>query len=57
MKPTSTKKEEKTMIIALVEYINKNGKASVKGFSNEAELSEFVGKLEAKGTKHIVTRL
>lgn len=45
------------MIIALVEYINRNGKISVKAFSNEEKLQEFVGKLEAKGTKHLVTRL
>ena len=45
------------MIIALVEYIGRNGKVTVKSMSSEEELAAFVKKLEAKGTKHLVTRL
>lgn len=45
------------MIIALVEYINRYGKISMKAFTNEKDLNEFVGKLEKKGTKHLVTMM
>lgn len=44
------------MIIALVEYVNRYGKITLKAFADEKELEAFVKKLEAKGTDHLVTR-
>lgn len=44
------------MIIALVEYVNRYGKISMKSFTDEADLATFVKKLETKGTRYIVTR-
>jgi predicted DNA-binding WGR domain protein len=45
------------MIIALVEYINRNGQISMKSFTTEESLQKFIAKLESKNTKHLVTRL
>ena len=45
------------MIIALVEYISKNGKIAMKSFQDENLLSQFIAKLESKKTEYIVTRL
>lgn len=45
------------MIIALVEYINKNGKVTVKGFADEKVLSVFTERLESRGIDYILTRL
>ena len=44
-----------TMIIALVEYINRYGKISMKSFTKQAELDKFIAKLDNKGTEYIVT--
>ena len=43
------------MIIALVEYINRYGKISMKSFTKQAELDKFIAKLDNKGTEYIVT--
>lgn len=43
------------MIIALVEYINKYGKISMKSFTKQAELDKFIAKLDSKGTEYLVT--
>ncbi len=46
-------KEEKDMIYALIEYINKYGRVSMKSVQSEKELTEFQKKLDeriAKGT-------
>lgn len=43
------------MIFALVEYINRYGKISLKAFSSEEETNAFVAKLEQKNTKYLVT--
>lgn len=40
------------MIYALVEYINKNGRITVKGFSTKEETEKFVARLK---TEYIVT--
>ena len=45
------------MIIALVEYISKNGKITMKAFADENLLSQFIAKLESKNIEHMVTRL
>lgn len=45
------------MIIALVEYINRYGKISMKSFTKESELEKFILKLKAKGAEHLVTRM
>ena len=44
------------MIIALVEYVNRYGKISMKSFTDETELATFVKKMETKGAQHLVTR-
>lgn len=44
------------MIIALVEYMNRYGKISMKSFTKENELNVFINKLESKGNKYLVTR-
>lgn len=43
------------MIYALVEYINKNGKISIKGFSNKEATDRFVAKLESRNAEYLVT--
>ena len=45
------------MIIAMVEYINKYGRITVKGFADEEKLNKFVSGLAARGTEYIVTRI
>ena len=45
------------MIIALVEYVNRYGKISMKSFTKENELEKFISKLAAKGTEYLVTRM
>ena len=45
------------MIIALVEYMNRYGKISMKSFTKENELNAFINKLKTKGTKYLVTRV
>lgn len=50
------KKVRNDMIIALVEYVNRYGKISMKSFTDETDLAAFVKKLETKGTQHLVTR-
>ena len=36
------------MIYALVEYINRNGKTSIKGFSTKEDLDQFVDNLDKR---------
>ena len=43
------------MIIALVEYINRYGKISMKSFTKQDELDKFVAKLDSKRTEYLVT--
>ena len=45
------------MIIALVEYINKNGRIAVKGFGSESDLNKFTQRLEARGVEYILTKM
>ena len=45
------------MIVALLEYTNKNGKVAVKGFNSWEALSEFVNKLQKRGIPHLITRV
>ena len=44
-------------IIALVEYINKYGKISVKGFGTEDGLKKFIDRLEVRCVEYLLTRL
>lgn len=45
------------MIAALVEYIGRNGKTIVKGFSTIESANEFCKKLEAKNTEYLLTKM
>ena len=44
-------------IIALVEYLNKNGKVAVKGFGEEETLKKFTDRLEVRGIEYILTMM
>lgn len=45
------------MIYAMVEYINKNGKISLKGFSDKETTDKFVARLEERKCEYLVTIL
>lgn len=45
------------MIYALVEYVNRNGKLTVKGFVNKAKTEAFVNGLEKRNVDYILTVL
>ncbi len=45
------------MIIALLEYTNKNGRVTVKGFNSWEALSEFADKLQKRGIPHLITKM
>lgn len=44
------------MIVAMVEYRNKNGRITVKGFSSWEELAEFTARLQKRGVPHLITK-
>ena len=45
------------MIYALVEYVNKYGKITVKSFLNKETTNEFVARLEKRKVEYLVTIL
>lgn len=51
------KQEETKMIYAMIEYINRNGKISVKGFSDKESAEKFAKRLEGRNVNYIMTVL
>lgn len=45
------------MIYAMVEYVNKNGRLTVKGFSSKANTDSFIKSLENRNVDYILTVL
>lgn len=45
------------MIVAMVEYTNKNGRIAVKGFRSWEEVGEFAAKLQKRGIRHMITKM
>lgn len=45
------------MIYAMIEYINRNGKISVKGFSDKESTEKFAKRLEGRNVNYIMTVL
>ena len=45
------------MIYALVEYINRNGKVTVKGFTSKEQADKFVANLKNRNANYLVTLL
>ena len=45
------------MIYAMVEYVNKNGRLTVKGFSNKENTDLFIRSLENRNVDYILTVL
>ena len=45
------------MIYAMIEYINRNGKISVKGFSDKESTEAFAKRLEGRNVNYILTVL
>ena len=45
------------MIYALVEYINRNGEISVKGFTSKEQTDKFVANLKNRNANYLVTLL
>ena len=48
-------KEDKTMIVAMVEYINKYGRISMKAFCTMEAANAFVKRLEERGCDYLLT--
>lgn len=45
------------MIYAMVEYVNKNGNLTVKGFPSKAKTDSFINSLEKRNVRYILTVL
>lgn len=45
------------MIYAMIEYINRNGKISVKGFADKESAEKFAKRLESRNVDFILTVL
>lgn len=45
------------MIYSMVEYVNKNGKLSLKMFANKADTDKFVESLEKRNCEYLLTVL